>query len=73
MTEIERNAKWTRGVIVDVLKRRIAVNGSQASAARALKVSRSHVSHILAGRKEIGPELAKRLGFRRIVSYEAVR
>lgn len=47
--------------------------GSQAMAARALKVSRSHVNHLLAGRKEFGSELALRLGFRRVVTYRKNR
>ena len=44
--------------------------GSQSAAARVLQISRSHVNHLLAGRKEFGDVLARRLGFRRVVVYE---
>lgn len=55
------------------LRNVIAATGSQAAAARALRISRSHMSRLVMRQKEFGPDLAKRLGFRRVVAFQRLR
>lgn len=47
--------------------------GSQAQAARLLKISRAHVSDMLRGRRDISENIARKLGYRRVVMYEEVK
>lgn len=51
------------------LKRRIKFGFNQTDLAKELKVSQSHLSEVLSGKKGIGDELAKALGYERIVTY----
>lgn len=51
------------------LKRRIKFGFNQTDLAKELKVSRSHLSEVLSGKKGIGDELAEALGYERIVTY----
>ena len=46
---------------------------SQSEASRQLGVSRSHLNHVLAGRKAISEHIAAKLGFKTVVSYELKR
>jgi plasmid maintenance system antidote protein VapI len=55
------------------LRQLVASIGSQAGAARVLRISRSHLNHLLKRRKDFGPDLAKKLGFRRVVEFHRTR
>jgi plasmid maintenance system antidote protein VapI len=55
------------------LRQLVALAGSQAAAARVLKISRSHMSRLMTRQNEFGPNLAKRLGFRRVVEFQRLR
>lgn len=54
------------------LKRLVADEGSQAAAARALGVHRSHVLRMLRGEVGAGPRILKRLGLERVTEYREV-
>lgn len=47
--------------------------GSQAAAAIELEVSRSYVSDMLNGRRDISENVAQRLGYKRTLVYEALK
>lgn len=52
-----------------VLRDRIARTGSQQAAARSLRISPQYLCDVLKGRREISAELARRLGYKRVVVY----
>lgn len=54
---------------LDVLREAVRVTGSQKAAASHLKVSPQYLSDVLRGRREISRELARKLGYQRIVIY----
>jgi len=55
-----------RSIVTDLRKR--STKQGQASVARELGVSRSYLSHILAGRRQPGPKLLRAMGFK--VTYQ---
>jgi len=52
------------------LKRVIATEGSQSAAARRLSITPQYMSDLLRNRRQPGPALLRRLGLRKIVTYE---
>lgn len=55
------------------LRRIIAKEGSQAVAARRLRISPQYITDLLKNRRQPGSALLRRLGLRKIVSYEEVQ
>lgn len=58
------------GNIVAELKRRIGIEGSQKAAAEVLGISEQYLSDILHGRREVSANVARAMGFERIVSFQ---
>lgn len=52
--------------------RRMCAEDSQRNVASALGVSETLLSHVLAGRRKISADLAKRLGYRRKIILDKV-
>ncbi len=63
----------TRKDIIGRLERCVSDAGSQAKAAKRLKVSAPYLSDIIAGRREPGTKILDALGLKRIVQYEEAR
>ena len=47
----------------------VIVTGTQKEAAKLLEITPSHLSDILRGRREVSSAVARRLGYRKVISY----
>ena len=57
---------------LDALRRVVKAHPTKADVAKELAISSQHLADVLAGRRKMGHALLKRLGFRRVLRYEAV-
>lgn len=58
-------------IVID-LAARCARRGEQQRVAHQLGISQPALSNVLTGGRTIGPDLAERLGFRRVVLFEPI-
>jgi len=57
----------------DLLWDRVHLAGSQKKVAEELDISPQYLNDVLASRRDISYELAKRLGYYRIVTFQKVK
>jgi hypothetical protein len=60
----------TQAGLLEVIRREVAVSGSQGNAARRLRVSPQYLCDVLKGRREPGQKLLDALGYCRIAVYK---
>jgi len=58
---------------LELLRQIIKQEGSQLAAARKLDVSPAYLSDILNGNRSISDQVARKLGYRRVVFYEPLK
>lgn len=58
---------------MEQLRNRIKYGTNQTKIADDIGISRSHISEVLAGKKDIGEHLARALGYKQITYYEAMK
>lgn len=66
------DAGMTETQFISILRRRIARAGGQTAVARAIGVSNTNVSHVLAGRRAPGPRLLAWMGYECVTVYRRV-
>lgn len=59
--------------MVKKIKNMVKEFGSQKLAAFQLEISEQYLSDIVNGRREVSDEVAKKLGFQKLVVYEKIK
>lgn len=57
---------------IELIRHIIREHGSQSAVAKSLNISPAYLSDILNGKRAISEEVAKRLGYRRVVFFEKI-
>lgn len=63
-------ANITHEKALELIKQMVQDRGTQLEVARELDISPAHLSDILKGNRNISDAVARKLGYRRVVSYE---
>lgn len=58
---------------IDLLKKLADEKGSQAKAARSLKISPAYFSDMVTGKRAISNQVAKKLGYKRVPAFEQIQ
>lgn len=59
----------TQDEILSIIEQMVATWGSQKNVADHLEISNSYMSDILAGKRLVSDEVARKLGYKRVVKY----
>lgn len=62
--------RLTRRQVIQRIRKVCAALATQADAAKALGVSAQYLNDVLAGRREPGPKILKKLRIRKIIDYQ---
>jgi plasmid maintenance system antidote protein VapI len=54
---------------IELIRGMVKKNGSQFAAAKALDISPAYLGDILAGKRSISDNIARKLGYRRVVVF----
>ena len=63
-------ATITQGKAIELVRAVVIREGSQTEAAKALDISVSYLSEILRGTRKVSDNVARKLGYKRVVVYE---
>lgn len=63
-------ANITHEKAIELIRQKVQEAGSQAGAAKFLDISPAYLSDILNGNRKVSDEVARKLGYRRVVAFE---
>jgi hypothetical protein len=65
----ERKMVEVKNPVIEDLKKRIDEAGSQKAVAEEMGISPSHLSDVLAGKRNLGEELLEQLGYEKVIVH----
>jgi plasmid maintenance system antidote protein VapI len=67
---VAKDNEITQEEILEIIKQMVSKWGTQRAVADHLEISNAYMSDIIAGKRLVSDEVAKRLGYTRIVKYK---